>query len=82
LLPHLSQRAEIYQFPDIGDAEYIVLDTAASTVPLVRQEYEGKVDALLQDERYGVVLSKTSLIVLQQGASREKNAQVLKQLWE
>ena len=40
LLPHLSHRREIYLFPTIEDADYILMDRLGSTYPLEAEDYE------------------------------------------
>ena len=40
LLPHLSHRREIYLFPTIEDADYILMDRLGSTYPLETEDYE------------------------------------------
>jgi uncharacterized membrane protein len=37
-VPHLSHRSTIYQFPRVRDAEYIILDPAASSWPLTADD--------------------------------------------
>jgi uncharacterized membrane protein len=39
LLPHLSHRREIYLFPTIEDADYILMDRLGSTYPLEPDDY-------------------------------------------
>ena len=40
LLPHLSHRREVYLFPTIEDADYILIDRLGSTYPLETEDYE------------------------------------------
>ena len=40
LLPHLSHRREIYLFPTIEDADYIIMDRLGSTYPLEPEDYD------------------------------------------
>lgn len=40
LLPHLSHRREIYLFPTVEDADYILMDRLGSTYPLESEDYE------------------------------------------
>ena len=40
LLPHLSHRHEIYLFPTVEDADYILIDRLGSTYPLEAKDYE------------------------------------------
>ncbi len=52
LIPHLSGRRIIRQFPDIDKAEYIVLDLYSNTWPLTENEYLEKVAELTNDSRF------------------------------
>jgi uncharacterized membrane protein len=65
LVPHLSQRPEMYVFPNIAAAEYIALDTSASTVPLSADEYQRAVEVLLDGDAYRVIEQQGSLLLLQ-----------------
>ena len=46
-VPHLSLREHIYQFPIIGDAEYIVLSIHENYYPLDEQQFKQKIGELL-----------------------------------
>lgn len=63
LVPHLSRRAEIYMFPDVKNAEYVVLDSSMKKWPLEEDAYRKKVDELLAGD-YEVVRRVGSLVVL------------------
>lgn len=80
LLPHLSRRPQIYEFPSIHDAEYIVLDVTASTVPLSKDVYWQKAQEILRDKRYGVMILDDSVLLLKSGFSTTKNTQALEYL--
>ncbi len=53
---HLGQRRYIYMFPEILDAEYIMLDTRSLNFPMSDQEYYGRVRALLNSGEWGVYM--------------------------
>lgn len=40
LLPHLSHRRELYLFPTIEDADFILMDRLGSTYPLKTEDYQ------------------------------------------
>jgi len=79
LVPHLSGREAIYQFPVINDAEYIFLDTTAMIFPLSEEEYPGKVLEVFQTG-YGVIEAEDNLILFKKGYNSSKNESVLSQL--
>jgi uncharacterized membrane protein len=55
LVPHIAFRDRIYQFPDISDAEYIVLLTADdNTYPLKKETYNKKVEELRNDDEWEI----------------------------
>ena len=45
-VPHLSLRENIYQFPIIKNADYIVYSRKESSYPLVKEEFELKINEL------------------------------------
>jgi len=55
LVPHIAFRDRIYQFPDVSDAEYIVLLTADNnTYPLKKEKYEMKVEKYRYDKDWEI----------------------------
>jgi uncharacterized membrane protein len=47
LLPHLSQRQHIYEFPRVGDADYVVVDPSLPTTGQTREAgYEREIESL------------------------------------
>lgn len=64
IVPHLSHRDKIYQFPEVYDSEYVVLDKTGNKWPLSEQEYTAKVNALLSNPQYMVDLSEDGFIIL------------------
>ncbi|MBN1993596.1 MAG: DUF2079 domain-containing protein [Anaerolineae bacterium] len=71
LYPHLSHRTIAYVFPDIHEAEYILLDVTADTVPFHPNNYRDEVKTLLKAGEFGIVEATDGYILLQRGA---KNA--------
>lgn len=67
LHPHFSHRERIYTFPDLADAEYVLLDVAGTTdmhPADVRQRFES-----LPVSGYGVVDADAGMILLRHGAA-------------
>lgn len=56
LIPHLSQRMKLYHFPDVADAEYVVLDMKGNTWPLTRNDYEQRVGELWRISAFEKIL--------------------------
>ena len=77
LVPHLSRRARIHEYPALNDAEVVVLDASSSTYPLTREAYRRSVRDLLAAGDYGVRVWSDSVLVLQRGHPRSQNAGVL-----
>ena len=68
LYPHLSHRQEIYQFPTIDNAEYIVLDITNSPAPLDYPGYAHRVRNALANPDFGIVAAINGYLLLQRGA--------------
>ncbi len=66
LVPHLSQRTLIYQFPDgIAQADYIVLDSKSDYYPEPDwAHYQDAVQALMHDPQYVVLYDHDGYLVL------------------
>lgn len=68
LVPRLANRARIYIFPKVEDAEYIALDTKSSYFPFGdRQELCQAVQSLVAGTGYGLIYSGDGLLLLQRG---------------
>jgi uncharacterized membrane protein len=72
LVPHLTHREDVYQFPVITGADYIVLDVTANKWPISDEEYRKILENLLQGE-YEVLESKDGLLLLKRGHDPSKN---------
>jgi uncharacterized membrane protein len=64
LLPHLSHRREIYLFPTIEDADYILMDRLGSTYPLETEDYEVFWQAAQDPFEYEKVYDDNDFILL------------------
>jgi uncharacterized membrane protein len=65
LVPHLAARPYIYQFPEIGNADYIAILRQASTWPLSETELDAKLAAYQASGQWRVKLAQGPLIILQ-----------------
>jgi uncharacterized membrane protein len=64
LVPHLSFRDYIYQFPVIGNAEYIVLNPLEeNTYPLSREEYEQRIRETEESVQWDRIKTDGPLII-------------------
>jgi len=68
LNPHLTQRDQVYIFPRIEDAEYVLVDV--TTYPYVEpvEEFHAAVRDLLADPGFGIVAATDGYILFQRGA--------------
>ncbi len=65
LHPHFSHRERIYTFPDLADAEYVLLDIAGTT-DMHPADVRARVDELLASG-YGVVDGEDGMVLLRRG---------------
>lgn len=63
IVPHLANRERIYMYPEIYDAEYLVLDTSLSGYPLTKDELQEKIKLLKKSSFWKIVGSKKDLII-------------------
>jgi len=62
-LPHLSRHEKNYLFPNINDAEYIIIDTKGNKWPLGKDEYFRKVREVQKNKTYNTIYSNDGIIV-------------------
>lgn len=78
---HFALRPKLFTFPDIRDADFIVLGFERSPWVLTKEEYKERVRQLLVSGDYGVVvLHDNGDAVLRKNWSQEKNAAALERL--
>ena len=67
LNPHLTQRAKVYIFPRLEDAEYVLVDV--TTYPYVEpvEEFHAAVRDLLNNPDFGIVTATDGYILFQRG---------------
>ena len=69
LLPHLSQRKEVWEFPDLRDADYVIIDR---DLPITDQSRASGFDAVLEtlaERGYSNILVLGSVRVYRRDAS-------------
>jgi len=69
LVPHLSQRLNVYMFPYADDrANYILLDVTGDRYPYFNaQAYTREVKKVLQSGNYGIQAAENSYLLLERG---------------
>lgn len=68
LVPHLSERANIYMFPYADNtADYIFLDVTSDAYPYSQADYRNVVRTLLLHGNYGIVASGDGYLLLKHG---------------
>lgn len=68
LVPHVSERANIYLFPYQDDrADYIFLDVTNYTYPLYSAQYNSDVNHILLGGNYGIVAAEDGYLLLKRG---------------
>jgi hypothetical protein len=68
LYPHLSNRTIAYQFPDVNEAEYLLLDITTSSWPIHPNDLKAQVGALLDSGEFGVLDAADGYVLLERGA--------------
>jgi uncharacterized membrane protein len=77
LVPHLSQRVKVYTFPEVQDADYVLLDVDGNTYPIQQKgDYCRYVASFLKEADYGIVLVKDTYILLKRGQPHQVPATV------
>lgn len=64
LYPHVPERANIYLFPTISDAEYILLDVTGQTYPIQPGEYAETIKRLLYESPAGLLAADDGYLLL------------------
>lgn len=63
LLPHLSHRQEIYEFPNLGDAEYVIIDPSLPVTEQSRQAGYDTATAGLPARGFDLILDREGVKV-------------------
>ncbi|MBC7252247.1 MAG: DUF2079 domain-containing protein, partial [Anaerolineae bacterium] len=72
IFPHLSQRRDIYLFPFVADAEYVIvdLDATAEKSPSGFHTFYAQVNELLENPDFGVIAQAGGVLLFRRGADR------------
>ena len=63
IVPHLSNREKIYMYPEVLDANYIVLDSALASYPLERNDLSEKIHNLEESSSWQIEKQIKTLII-------------------
>lgn len=69
LVPQLAQRARIYHFPYIGDAEYVCLNQRANHYPVALERFKKEQDELLRHPDWKLVAASGPVLLLKKTIS-------------
>ncbi|MEI2692560.1 MAG: hypothetical protein V9H69_23690 [Anaerolineae bacterium] len=82
-VPHLASREQIYLYPTVADADYILFDTAleGDFFPLISRDPRGeaieRLLPLVAGGDYGLLAGQDGVLLLQRGADPANNPQAL-----
>ncbi len=85
-VPHLASREEIYLYPTVNDAEYILFDAAldGDFFPLISRDPRGeaieRLLPLVAGGEYGLLAGQEGVLLLQRGADTANNQEALRAL--
>lgn len=68
ILPHLANREKIYLFPELYDAEYIILDKSLSSYPLRIDELNKKIETLRNSKNWKIEIDNQTLIIFKKNS--------------
>ncbi len=68
LYPHVSQRAAIYVFPAIEDADYALIDVASSPAPTSAGDVYLRVSSMLESGQWSIETARDGVILLRREA--------------
>lgn len=63
LSTHLSFRKKIYYFPKVADVEYIALLKTSDNWPMTKEEFNQKLEELLNNKEWRIVSDKKDIII-------------------
>jgi len=75
IISHLTQRKEIWLFPNINNAEYVLFDFSVNSDPwpLKREEVFSLFENFIIDKKYGVLEHEGCYVLLRNGSNAMKN---------
>ncbi|MDO8673486.1 MAG: DUF2079 domain-containing protein [Dehalococcoidia bacterium] len=65
LVPHLSHRIEIYMFPYLHNADYVLLDKHARTWPLKKPQFDLALEDLASNPAYELIFDRIGYLLYQ-----------------
>jgi uncharacterized membrane protein len=68
LYPHVPERADLYLFPTIDDANYILLDVTGQTYPIQAGEYAETIRQIINESPAGIVAAEDGYLLLARSA--------------
>jgi len=68
-VPHLALRDNIYQFPIVRDAEYVVISLNELPYPLSKEAFSVKTSELINSQSWTQIYSEDGLIILQKSST-------------
>jgi hypothetical protein len=68
LVPHVSQRADVYLFPTLRDADYVFVDVVGDAYPVSPGDVYVRIRNLLERGEYGVQAADNGIILLARGS--------------
>lgn len=63
IVPHLSNRSRVYLYPEVLDADYIILDESLSYYPMQKNEFKEKKDSLKKSSEWILEKQNNSLLI-------------------
>lgn len=66
--PHVPERADLYLFPTIDDADYILLDVTGQTYPIQAGEYVETIRQIIDESPAGIVAAEDGYLLLARSA--------------
>jgi len=71
LYPHVPERANLYLFPTVSDAEYILVDVTGQTYPIQPGEYADTVKRLLYESPAGLLAADDGYLLLARSEGKQ-----------
>lgn len=64
ITPHLTMRDKLYRFPNVSDAEYVIISHHADTFPISLDETREKEKKMIESGKWEVILNNEAVVVL------------------
>ncbi len=73
ILPHLSIRDYIYQFPIVKDADYIIYSPKESTYPLLEEDFYVKIKDIMSSNKWRTYFMSEDIVILEKNVTIQCN---------